>query len=77
MSFLSVRICCGLLAPQHPHLRTVKYVPPWAPGAHFQRQAAEWKKSILNGIEKPLKAVTEALVSDVGTASTGTNFVRR
>lgn len=65
MSSPSVRVRFCLSAPNHPHLHTVKYVPSWVPGAHFQRQAAEWKKSVLDGIEKPLKAVTEALVSDV------------
>ena len=42
---------------------TVKHVPAWFPGASFKRQAAEWKKATDAMVERPFKAVRNAIVS--------------
>ncbi|KAG6376689.1 cytochrome P450 [Boletus reticuloceps] len=45
----------------------LKYVPRWAPGAGFQKKAANWKKYVLEMRDAPFVAVRKALVA--GTAS--------
>jgi hypothetical protein len=41
----------------------VKYVPSWMPGAQFQRDAAEWRKSIEAGCGPPFEMVKRLRVS--------------
>jgi hypothetical protein len=45
----------------------VKYVPEWFPGATFQREAREWKKSAAAMMREPYEAVKTAMVSKLGT----------
>lgn len=40
----------------------VKYLPGWAPGAKFKREAAEWRKSVVDMFERPFQFVKEAMV---------------
>lgn len=40
----------------------VQYLPNWAPGAQFKRDAAEWKKSVVAMYEKPFQFVKRGLV---------------
>ncbi|EPQ58584.1 cytochrome P450 [Gloeophyllum trabeum ATCC 11539] len=48
-------------------LPLLKYVPPWIPGAGFQRLAAKYRRSCENMAEVPLKFVEEQMAK--GTAS--------
>ncbi|TBU24926.1 cytochrome P450, partial [Dichomitus squalens] len=43
------------------YIPILKYVPSWFPGAAFKRQAAEWKKATDAMLERPFKAVTQAM----------------
>lgn len=41
----------------------LKYVPPWMPGATFQKVASKWKPSIKAVREVPFKAAHDTWVS--------------
>lgn len=42
---------------------SVRYLPSWAPGGQFKRDAAEWNKVVATMFIKPLEMLKEALVS--------------
>lgn len=47
----------------------VKYVPEWFPGAHFQREAREWRESANMMAYKPVADVRKAMVCDLSQVS--------
>ncbi|EKM54955.1 uncharacterized protein PHACADRAFT_194981 [Phanerochaete carnosa HHB-10118-sp] len=46
----------------------LKHVPEWVPGAGFQREAKEWRKSIMYVLHVPYNAVKQRMVEDPATA---------
>jgi hypothetical protein len=40
----------------------VRYVPPWVPGAGFQRKAARWRSVLAALVDRPFKVVKQELV---------------
>jgi hypothetical protein len=49
----------------YDHLYVVKYVPAWFPGAGFQIQGKEWRKSVLEMVHAPFNFVKQSLVRPV------------
>lgn len=43
------------------YLPWLQYLPWWAPGAAFKRQAAKWNKIVLEMYEKPFQTIKQAL----------------
>lgn len=46
-------------------LPVLKYLPEWFPGAGFQKEAKEWKKTLTRFVEEPFKAVKQGMVSKI------------
>ncbi|KAH9911775.1 cytochrome P450 [Epithele typhae] len=53
----------------------LKYVPAWFPGAKFKRQAAEWKKATDAMVERPFKAVMNAMAEGKAVPSIVTSLL--
>ncbi|KXN87126.1 O-methylsterigmatocystin oxidoreductase, partial [Leucoagaricus sp. SymC.cos] len=47
----------------------LKYVPDWFPGAHFKRDAKQWKKAALQFIEAPFQATKRDLEEGIAPLS--------
>ncbi|KAH9941402.1 cytochrome P450 [Amylocystis lapponica] len=51
------------------YIPLLKYVPAWLPGAHFRRQAAEWRKSVRGMVDAPADTVKRDMARGVAPAS--------
>ncbi|KAJ3769540.1 cytochrome P450 [Lentinula raphanica] len=52
-----------------------KYVPSWMPGAGFKRQAASWRKSVLQMRDAPFEEVTNIMKQENITSSFVSNLL--
>ena len=48
----------------------MRYLPGWAPGAQFKRDAARWSKQVDKMFDEPFDVVKRTLVSSVSDTVT-------
>ncbi|KAI0691331.1 cytochrome P450 [Cytidiella melzeri] len=49
------------------YISALKYVPTWAPGAHFKRQALKWRQTVRAMLNQPFDMVKKRIAEGVAT----------